>query len=267
MEDSETKMGLKKAIAEATRETPAYDFLRDSYQRIFNRSYWAQRQRISSFFSQFVKRDNLVFDVGANQGEYTHMFVSLGARVISVEPNPQLTANLKRIRPFNRITVESAAVGSKNGTAELFLCDHDVLSTLSPDWVAVAEKSERFSGIKWNQKITVPVLTLDELIKKYGMPSFIKIDVEGYENDALAGLSIAPRYLIFEVNTEVPDLAVKCVRQKCFSASSRFNLTFGLRTDFFFSNWIPGEEMVKFLGTAEFQNQKTYGDILVRTDA
>lgn len=260
-------MGLKKAIAEASRETPAYDFLRDSYQRIFNRPYWAQRQRISSFFAQFVKRDDLVFDVGANQGEYTHMFVSLGARVISVEPNPQLTANLKRIRPFDRVTVESAAIGSKSGSAELFLCEHDVLSTLSPDWVAVAEKSERFSGIKWNQKITVPVLTLDGLIEKHGLPGFIKIDVEGFENDALAGLSKAPRFLSFEVNTEAPDIAIKCVQQKCFSANSRFNITFGLDTEFSFPRWASSEDMAQFLGTAEFQKRKTYGDILVRADS
>ena len=92
------------------------------------------------------------------------------------------------------VTVESASVGSKSGSAELFLCEHNVLSTLSPDWVAVAEKSERFrvsSGIK---KITVPVLTLDGLIEKHGMPGFIKIDVEGYGNDALAGLAKAPHF-------------------------------------------------------------------------
>lgn len=259
-------MGLKNAVARASRDTPAYDFLRDTYQRVFNRSYWRQRKRITSFFSQFVQRGQLVFDVGANEGEYTHMFASLGARVVSVEPNPQLTASLKRIRPLDRVTVEPAAVGAKSGSAELFLCDHNVLSTLSPDWVAVAEKSERFSGIKWSQKITVPVVSLDELIAKYGMPSFIKIDVEGYENDALAGLSKASRCLSFEVNSEVPDMAVKCVRQKCFDSKSRFNLTFGLTAEFFFPRWVTSEEMVQFLESDVFRSQKNYGDILVRTD-
>ena len=141
-------MDLKDAIARASRDTPAYDFLRDSYQRVFNRTYWRQRQQTTSFFSQFVARNDLVFDIGANQGEYTHMFATLGAKVLSVEPNPQLTSVLKRIRPFDRVTVEVAAVGSTSGSSELFLCGRDVLSTLSQDWVEIAEKSERFSGIK-----------------------------------------------------------------------------------------------------------------------
>jgi FkbM family methyltransferase len=260
-------MSFKDAIARASRDTPAYDFLRDTYQRVFNRTYWRQRVQIAAFFSRFVARNDLVFDIGANAGEYTQMFVSLGARVVSVEPNPQLTAFLKRIRPFDRVKVEALAVGSARGSSELYLCDHNVLSTLSRDWVDVAEKSERFSGIKWNQKVTVPVVTLDELIEKYGRPRFIKIDVEGYENDALAGLSRVSPFLSFEVNSEFPDAAIKCLRQKCFTPESRFNLTFGLGTEFAFGNWVPCDEMVRFIGTAEFLTRKTYADILARTEA
>jgi hypothetical protein len=72
--------------------------------------------------------------------------------------------------------------------------------------------------------------------------------------------------LSFEVNTEVPEMAVNCVRQKCFGANSRFNLTFGLGAEFVFPQWVSSEDLVQFLGTAEFQSRKTYGDILVRTD-
>lgn len=166
--DVQELMGLKDAISRASRNTPAYDFLRNTYLRLFNRPEWKVRERTTFFYSQFVTPEDLVFDVGANDGDYTRIFVALGARVVSVEPNPQLTHVLKEIRPFDRVKIEAAAVGSTNGSAELFLCGHDVLSTLSQDWVEIAEKSERFSGIKWDQKITVPVVTLDSLVEKYG---------------------------------------------------------------------------------------------------
>lgn len=91
--------------------------------------------------------------------------------------------------------------------------------------------------------------------------------MEGFENDALAGLSRTSPFLSFEVNSEFPDAAIKCVRQRCFTPNSRFNLTLGLGTEFVFSHWASSEEMVQFLGAAEFLSQKTYGDILVRTEA
>ena len=48
-----------------------------------------------------------------------------------------------------------------------------VISTLAEHW-----KTGRFSDSKWDKKIIVDITTLDELIKKFGDPKYIKIDVE-----------------------------------------------------------------------------------------
>jgi FkbM family methyltransferase len=219
---------------------------------------------MESFYSQFISGDDLVFDIGANVGEYTEVFAGLGARVVAVEPNPSLLPILNKIRPFDRIIVNSVAVGSSRGVADLLMCESVGLSTLSRDWLDVAKNSERFQGLRWNQEVQVPVSTLDALIQLYGMPSFIKIDVEGFEREVLAGLSLAPRFLSFEINTEFVEAAVACIGQECFPKSSEFNITFGSCMKLAYDRWLPRTEMVKLVESSEFRQFKIYGDIVVR---
>jgi FkbM family methyltransferase len=59
----------------------------------------------------------------------------------------------------------------------------------------VAQNAARTSRHKWNRSIRLPVTTLDLLVAKYGKPSFVKIDVEGSEQEVLSGLEKAPKYL------------------------------------------------------------------------
>lgn len=46
-------------------------------------------------YRQFINRGELVFDVGAHMGKKTAAFLSLGARVISVYPNPVCAEAIK----------------------------------------------------------------------------------------------------------------------------------------------------------------------------
>ena len=50
--------------------------------------------------------------------------------------------------------------------------------------------------------LQVPITTLDEEIKKYGIPNFCKIDVEGYEAEVVSGLSIPLQTLSFEYHSD-----------------------------------------------------------------
>jgi FkbM family methyltransferase len=257
-------MNLKNSIKQATQGTILYSPLRDFYQCLFNRRRWKYRKERVAFYSQFVSKNDLVFDIGANVGDYTQLFVDLGARVVAVEPNAKLVELLKKVRPFDLVAVEGVALGSKEGTADLYVCDHDCLTTLSDEWIAVAGRSKRFSGIEWHRKIVVPVSTLDVLIKKFGAPQFIKIDVEGFEREVLKGLSTPPKFLSFEFNSEFMEAAAACLQLDCFPPDAGFNLVKDLSLNFMFEHWVSRDELLRLLEGPEFVKNKTYGDIFVR---
>ena len=77
---------------------------------------------------------------------------------------------------------------------------HKRISSLSSDWVRAVQKTGRFSEYKWNRKQTVFIDTLDSLIAQYGVPAFMKIDVEGFEDQVVSGLSIPVGAISMEFN-------------------------------------------------------------------
>jgi len=118
--------------------------------------------------------------------------------------------------------------------------------------------------LEWNEITPVPVLTLDALIERHGSPQFIKIDVEGFETDVLAGLSQAPKFLSFEFNSEFMEGAITCVTQDCFPSGTEFNISLGESMQFISNRWSCGDEVVRFLRSPELAATKTHGDIVAR---
>ena len=135
-------------------------------------------------------RGDLVFDVGANVGNRVDVFLSLHARVVAVEPLPECAQRLRDTFKRRCVVLETA-LGAAAGTAELRKGNEDVLSTMSDRWIESTTASGRFADDSWGDVLRVDVTTLDALISDYGVPRFTKIDVEGFEQEVLAGLSTA----------------------------------------------------------------------------
>ena len=150
-------------------------------------------------YCQFMGRNDLVFDIGANEGNRTKIFAQLSRQVIAVEPQPSCVTSLQAQFGANpKIRIVPKALGAREGSAEIMISNATGISSLSPTWVQAVRDSGRFSGFTWAGKQTVEVTTLDSLIEEFGSPGFIKIDVEGYEFEVLSGLSRPVRALSFE---------------------------------------------------------------------
>jgi hypothetical protein len=65
----------------------------------------------------------------------------------------------------------------------------------------------------WAETITVPVVTLDDLISKHGVPIYIKIDTEGWDAHVLAGLTKPVPYLSFEYVPEAAHLTEAAIAE------------------------------------------------------
>jgi FkbM family methyltransferase len=151
-----------------------------------------------AFYATLIGKNDLVFDVGANVGQRAAIFSELARLVIAFEPEPDCVRHLRsRFRFTRNVEIQSLALSDVEGEAEIYQGSSNTLSSMSPKFIESVGKKV-FSDERWDDKITVKTKTLDQMIDTYGVPAFIKIDVEGFELSVLRGLNQPVRLLTFE---------------------------------------------------------------------
>jgi FkbM family methyltransferase len=216
------------------------------------RAYYGDGKRSAAMdrlYSQFVRPGDLVFDVGSHVGDRIAAFRRLGARVVAVEPQPALIRTLRLLYGIDRgVAIEPAAVGRRMGSLELKLnVDNPTISSASEAFVRAAQGAKGWEGQTWTRTVRVPVTTLDTLVARHGLPAFIKIDVEGFEEEALNGLTQPPPALSFEFTTIQRDLAAACIARCAALGFTRFNAMLGESHALIHRDWIVAQEMTAWL--------------------
>jgi FkbM family methyltransferase len=214
-----------------------------------------------SFYQQFLSKGDLCFDVGANIGNRTKVFLALGATVVAVEPQKECAKMLK-LRFGNKIKLVNKALGQKDDEGIIYIGESSAISSLSKDWIE-SISSSRFKGKKWNAQERVKITSMDKLIAQYGQPKFCKIDVEGYEEEVLKGLSKKISYLSFEY--AVPE-KLKGIAN-CFAELERIgkfycNYTIGEKMEFKLQKWVEPKELLEYID--KIASQRPFGDIYVK---
>jgi FkbM family methyltransferase len=237
--------------------------MRSVYQHLFDRKRLDVRRKMRRLYSPFIRRGDIVFDVGAYMGYYTELFSELGARVVAVEPNPDCCVKLKQKALSRDIFVESCAAGDALGKTTLHLCrENPTISTVTDEWYEAAQQSPLHRNNTWAGDIQVAVVTLDHLAERFGVPAFIKIDAEGFDDHVIGGMSFRPRALTFEFNAEIPKVAQRCLQSPVLAEGYEFNYLLGMDMVFSNQNWMQSEELARKLD--EFTGQALYGDVFAR---
>ena len=212
-------------------------------------------------YGHFVQRGDLVFDVGAHVGDRVASFRRLGARVVAVEPQPAFARLLRLIYGRSRdVAIEPVAVGREAGSTRIMINpDNPTVSTASQEFVSAARNAPGWETQRWTRSLVVPVITLDALIARHGTPAFIKIDVEGFEAEALQGLSQPVKALSFEFTTIQRAIALACIDRCVTLGLSRFNAALGESQMFAHAGWVDRAAIHRWLN--ELPHDANSGDI------
>jgi FkbM family methyltransferase len=253
---------MKRSIQSLLRTLGLHERLQSSviydlYWRIANPRLIAQRRAEEAFYRKLLSglhAGQTIFDVGANLGYKTDIFLRLGARVVAVDPDKSNQEILKR--KFHRyrmsrkpVQIVGAALSDRNGVETMWVdAPGSSFNTLSQKWVdSLRSDADRYrQTFEYGQELEVRTTTLEDLVTTYGMPYYVKIDVEGYEPAVLRGLKRSVPFLSFEVN--LPDF--KAEGFECIELLNKldegglFNYAITCERGLVSEQWLPAAEFL-----------------------
>jgi len=249
----------RAGIYQRLKTSPLYDL----YWSVADRRRIARRSRQVTFYRQLLvgyRKGDLIFDVGANVGDKTDVFLRLGARVVAVEPDESNQEILRekylklRLAPKPVVIVGKAVSDSVKVETMYVDGPGSALNTLNPKWVdALKGNKKRFEQtqdkLDFDRHTEVQTTTLEQLITAYGAPHYVKIDVEGYEKWALLGLKRAVPFLSYEVNLpEFLSEGLECVKLlEGLDKDGRFNYATDLHDGLRLDTWLDARGFAQVL--------------------
>lgn len=143
-------------------------------------------------------RSDLIYDIGSHNGDDTAYYLHKGFQVLAVEANPVLAAHAQRRFgeeiAQGRLTVLNIGITQTEGTFSFWI--NEVQDT----WSSFDRSIAGFDGSPCRE-VKVACLPLSALLKKFGVPYYLKVDIEGYDHLCIQELdpNHLPRYISLEL--------------------------------------------------------------------
>jgi FkbM family methyltransferase len=146
-----------------------------------------------------MRKDDLIYDVGMNNGDDTAYYLSLGFRAVSIEANPELVeqAKLRFAREIasGRLIILNIGIADREGELPFWICE------MNSRWSSF-DRAYASWGNSSNRQIQVPCTRFETILAQHGVPHFCKIDIQGNDLLCLEGFKShnIPKYLSIEFN-------------------------------------------------------------------
>jgi len=139
----------------------------------------------------------LIIDVGMHNGDDTHYYLHRGFNVLAIEADPTLVEQAKdRFREYikdNRLKILNIGIADVEGEKDFYICDSNtVWNTFNKE--ELISRKVAFHAVK------VPCKNFDWVLKCYGIPFYLKIDIEGNDYLCIDALEVGnlPKYISTE---------------------------------------------------------------------
>ena len=156
-------------------------------------------------YERLLRPGDRVVDVGANIGYFSVLFAELvgkNGRVLAIEPEPNnarlLRKNVEQRDLAQIVAIAQTAVGAAAGTATLYVASS---GNLGDNRLYDSEERRGLAAAKGRTATQVPITRVDDLTPDWTRADFIKMDIQGFEAQALEGMrgivSRSPELLLF----------------------------------------------------------------------
>jgi FkbM family methyltransferase len=162
-----------------------------------------------SSYEKVQKYQDLIYDVGLHKGEDTDFYLRKGFRVIAFEADPDLSQQCKirfreAIDSGKLVIIEGAildanTIATKN-TVQFFKNDkNSVWGTVNANW---ADRNAKFGCP--SKVLEIATVDFVATLKKYGIPHYLKVDIEGCDMICINALKVfenRPDFVSIETDT------------------------------------------------------------------
>lgn len=212
-------------------------FTNPNYIKFLNKEYL--------FHKKFLNSEKLIFDLGANRGDKTHIFLKFSKKVVAYEPEKKMNQILHNRFRNSNLVIKKKLVSNNLRKIKFFVVkNNEAYSTIKKKSLNI------FNHLNKNniESELLKPTTLNFEILKYGVPDYIKIDCEGSESKILKNLKYKVKIISFELNLPyfIND-GKKIIKYFKKKYNSKFNIRIQDKFRFYFKKNVNEKECLKFI--------------------